>query len=310
VTGAPPRGGWSAAALLALAGMALAWGCNWSFMKLVFVEFPVWGFRGVSGVVAALTILAAAAARGGRAAIRPRRARDWRWLTIAGVLNVTIWQVTTAYGVQVLGAGHAAVLAFTMPLWSGLLAVTLLGERPGWSFAAAVAMGTGGVTLLSIRDGGFVLADLPGMALMLAAAIFWAVGTLYAKRDAPDLSVLVTTGWQLLLGSLPILALAPLLEPLAWPRASAAAWGAAAYLTFVALIVGYLCWFRLVDLLPGPSASLASLAVPATAMATGAMMLGEPFGPRETAALALLLGALTLVILLPPRNRPRAAATD
>jgi len=48
---AAPRGG-GIGALLTLAALALAWGCNWSFMKLVFAEFPIWGFRAVSGLVA------------------------------------------------------------------------------------------------------------------------------------------------------------------------------------------------------------------------------------------------------------------
>ena len=122
-TGAARSG---AGAIATLAALALAWGCNWSFMKLVFAEFPVWGFRGFSGVIAGAAVLGVAVLQTGR--VLPDGIAAWRWLTIAGVLNVTIWQVTTAYGVQLLGSGHAAVLAFTMPLWSGLIGWAALGE--------------------------------------------------------------------------------------------------------------------------------------------------------------------------------------
>ena len=299
------RGG---GALATLAALALAWGCNWPAMKLVFAEFPVWGFRGFSGVLAGLAVLAFAAWRGG--AIRPPDARAWRWLFVAGILNVTIWQVTTAYGVQLLGSGHAAVLAFTMPLWSGLLGWAVLGERIDGRFALALAMGMAGVALLSFRGGGFAAADLPGIGFMFAAAIGWALGTQYAKRGRPALPMLATTGWQLLLGSLPIVALWPMIEPLRWPQASLGAWGAGLYVTAIALVVGYISWFRLVEILPSHVASLSSIAVPATAMVSGAVLLGEALGAREIAALCLMLGALALVLVVPALLQRRRPAPD
>lgn len=294
-------------ALLTLTALALAWGCNWSFMKIVFAEFPIWGFRAMSGLIAGLAILAFAASRDRN--FWPHGGREWRWLAFASFTNVTIWQVTTAYGVQLLGSGHAAVLAFTMPLWAGLLAVLVLRERLEPRFIVALAMGTTGVALLSFRGGGFAAGDLPGIAFMFAAAIGWAIGTLHAKKGKPDLPMLATTGWQLILGSLPIFALWPAMEPVRWPQASLAAWGSAAYVTFVALIVGYVSWFRLVQILPAHIASLSSLAVPATAMVTGAIVLAEPLGPRELSALGLMLGALALVLIVPALARARAAGT-
>ena len=297
-----------AGAIATLAALALAWGCNWPAMKLVFAEFPVWWFRGFSGTAAGLAVLGIAAWRQGR--ILPRAPGSWRWLAVAGLLNVTIWQVATGYGVQLLGSGHAAVLAFTMPLWAGLIAWLAMGERVDARFGLALAMGMAGVALLSVRGGGFAAADLPGMGLMVAAAIGWALGTIHAKRGRPDLPMLATTGWQIVLGSLPIVALWPLVEPMRWPEASLGAWGAGAYVTAIALIVGYVCWFRLVEILPAHVASLSTLAVPATAMASSALLLGEPLGPRELAALALMLGALAIVLLLPALLQRRRIAPD
>ncbi|MFO0295830.1 MAG: DMT family transporter [Rhodospirillales bacterium] len=295
-----------AGALATLAALALAWGCNWPFMKIVFAEFPVWTFRGASGLTAGVAVLALARLSGGH--VRPEGARAWTWLWIAGLLNVTIWQVTTGYGVQLLGSGHAAVLAFTMPLWSGLIAWVALGEPVSGRFATALGMAMTGVALLSFRGGGFAAGDLPGIALMFAAAIAWAIGTLYAKRGRPDLPMLATVGWQIVLGSLPIALLAPLVEPLRWPQASLAAWSAAVYVTAVAMIVGYVAWFRLVGILPASVASLSTIAVPATAMLSGAVILGEALGPREIVALGLMLGALALVLILPALLSRRRAA--
>lgn len=291
------------AALATLAALAVAWGCNWAFMKIAFAELPVWGLRTWSLLGAGLIILAIARMRDPR--IMPRDAGEWRFLAIAAFFNVTIWQITVAYGVQILGSGHAAVLAFTMPLWSGLIAYLFLREQMSLRFIVALAMGMAGVILLSLRGGGFARADLPGIALMFAAAIGWAIGTLYSKSRKVSLPMLATTAWQLLLGTVPIMLLWPMIEPIAWPHASAAAWLGAAYTTFVALVVGYISWFRLVEILPAHIASLASLAAPMMAMLTGAMLLHEALGPREILALGLMLGALTLVLVIPALARAR-----
>jgi hypothetical protein len=43
-------------------------------------------------------------------------------------------------------------------------------------------------------------------------------------------------------------------------------------------------------------------------MVTGALMLGEAFGPREIVALGLMLGALALVLVLPALLQRRTTA--
>jgi len=45
-------------------------------------------------------------------------------------------------------------------------------------------------------------------------------------------------------------------------------------------------------------------------MASGALALGEPLGPREAIALLLMLGALALVLVVPALLRGSAAARN
>ncbi len=287
----------AATALLLLGALCLTWGVNWPFMKIALEEFPVWTFRSLTCVAASVVLVAIARLGGG--AFWPADAREWRRLAIAGFLNVTVWQVTVAYALQLMGSGHAAVLAFTMPLWSGLISVTLLGERLARRLVVAIGLGTAGIlVLLARRDD--ALGDSPaGIAFVLAAAISWAAGTLYLKNRRFSLPVVAATGWQLVLGTIPIVAMTPLLEPLAWPHASAAAWGSAAFVAFGAVVGGYLAWFNLVRVLPANVAGVSSLVVPVVAMLSGAMVLGEPLGWREALATALIVGALALVLLKP-----------
>ena len=287
-------------ALLLLGALCLTWGTNWPFMKIALAEFPVWTFRSLTCGVAAVVILAIARVGGG--AFWPADAREWRRLAIAGFFNVTIWQVTVAYALQLMGSGHAAVLAFTMPLWSGLISVAFLGERPSRRLVVAIGLGTAGVLALLARRTDDLGESPAGIACVLAAAIGWAIGTLYLKSRRFSLPVVAATGWQLALGAAPIVLMTPLLEPLAWPQASAAAWGSAAFVAFGAVVGGYLAWFNLVRVLPANVAGVSSLIVPVVAMLSGAIVLGEPLGWREALATALIVAALALVLLRPAKE--------
>ena len=111
------------------------------------------------------------------------------------------------------------------------------------------------------------------------------------------------TGWQVLIGSLPMLFIAPLVEGLALPHASAGAWAAFAYTTFISLVFGYFAWFKIIRIMPVHVASLSTLMVPGIGIASGALMLGEPIGLGEVAGSALIAGALSLVLFAP---RPAA----
>jgi drug/metabolite transporter (DMT)-like permease len=295
----PARAGGGALALLA--ALCIAWGTNWPMMKIALAEIPVWTFRSLTCIAASAAILLIARLRAG--AFWPRDAAEWRTLAVAGFWNVTVWQVTVAYGVQLMGSGHAAVLAFTMPLWSGLFSVLFLGEGLSRRLAAAIALGTAGVLVLVARGADAFHAGPAGPAFVLVAAIGWAIGTLYLKNRRFSLGTLAATGWQLALGSVPIVLLTPLLEPVAWPQASAAAWACVAFVAFIAIVVGYLSWFSLVKVLPANVAAVSSLAVPVVALLSGAVALGEPLGAREAVATALIVAALALALIRPDAAR-------
>jgi drug/metabolite transporter (DMT)-like permease len=290
--------------LLLLLGLAFAWGINWPFMKIVLSEIPLWTFRAWSCFAAGLMLLALARLVGGRVA---PDARDWRPLLIGALLNVLLWHVFVAVGVMKMASGHAAVLAFTMPLWSAIISVAVLGERMTRRVGLALVLGIGGIVVLLSRDFAVVGESPVGAAFMLGAAVGWAVATLYQKRQNWSIGSLAVAGWQLALGALPMFAVLPFVEGFHMPSASAAAWAAATYTTVVALVFAYFAWFKIVTLFPASIAGIGTLLTPVIGMLSGAVVLGEPFGVREVAAMLLIGSALVLVLII-PALRPRVAA--
>lgn len=68
------------------------------------------------------------------------------------------------------------------------------------------------------------------------------------------------------------------------------------YMTLVPMGLCYLTWFETLRRLPPVSASTGMLLVPVLAIFAAAIILGEPLGLRELAAIALTLGGVTLAL--------------
>jgi drug/metabolite transporter (DMT)-like permease len=54
-------------------------------------------------------------------------ADQWPRLTISAILNVALWVAVMSYALLWLPASEAVVIAYTMPVWTALLAWPLLG---------------------------------------------------------------------------------------------------------------------------------------------------------------------------------------
>ena len=67
-------------------------------------------------------------------------------------------------------------------------------------------------------------------------------------------------------------------------------------MTLVPMGLCYLTWFETLRRLPPTSASTGMLLVPVIGVVSAAFILGEPFGFREVAAMALTLGGVTLAL--------------
>jgi drug/metabolite transporter (DMT)-like permease len=285
------------AGLLLLAVLTVLWGVNWPVMKRAVTEVPVWTFRSIClfGAGAGFVLICRIAGqsfRVPRGQVRP--------LLIVSFFNVTIWHICSATGLAHLAASRAAIIAFTMPLWASLLAVPLLGERPTVYTVGGLVAGLAGMAVLLLPQYQSVLADPVGPVVMLVAAICWAIGTVALKYYRFTMPVAVLTGWQLILGGVP-LAIGALIfdrdfDPMAVSRQ---AWLATAYAVIVATLFCHWAWFKLVRRFPAVAISVGTLAIPVVGVLTSAVGLGEPLGWDALTALALVLTALFLVLILP-----------
>jgi drug/metabolite transporter (DMT)-like permease len=291
-----PRLTSSGFALLAL--VTLGWGFAWPVIKIVLAEVPPLTFRGVCLLASGAGILLIARIAGQSLRV-PRR--HWAQLLVLATSTIAGWNIFVIYGIAYLPSGRAALLGYTMPLWSTVLSVWWLGERLTARRVASLALGMAGIAVLLASDLAELARAANGVVLMLAAAMSWAVGMVLLKRFALPVPTGSLTGWMMLVGGAPIAVCAVALEHDRWRPVSTSAELGMLYSVLIAFMFCYWAWNRLVLMVPVAVSSVATLATPVIGILSGVWLLGEPLTWHEIAATACIVAAIALVIR--PRER-------
>jgi drug/metabolite transporter (DMT)-like permease len=294
------RGRPSREGILLLASLTLFWGVNWPAMKLAVMGIDPWTFRVLCLAAGGGGLLLVARLTGrGRLAI-PRA--DLKPLLVASLLNVTGWHLGTAFGLTFMGAGRASIIAFTMPVWASLFGALVLGERLTRARLAGLGLGVAGLGFLLVPELGRIGASPWGAVFMLAAAASWAAGTVAVKARRWGLDTAALSGWQLVLGGVPVLAGWLLVgRPETLLTAPWESLAGALYAMLIPMIYCYWAWFRIVAIFPASLAAIGTLAIPVIGVFSSALLTGERIGTGEIAGLALVVAALTLVLIVPAR---------
>jgi drug/metabolite transporter (DMT)-like permease len=280
------------AGLLFLAMTTVGWGLNWPVTKYILLEWPPLPARGLTGIVGALTLAAYALLRGQSLRLP---ADQRRRVLISAFLNVTVWMTVMGLALLWLPAGEAAVIAYTMPVWTAILAWPLLGERLTATRVLALVMAFAGIAAL-MGGSGFAasLIKLPGILLALCGAIGFALGTIFLKRFPIALPGATSAAWQIGIGCLPVVIIGLAFEQPSFSALSGAGWACLAYMTFVQFCVAYVCWFAALERLPASVAAIGTMAVPVIGVVVSAIALHEPLGLGQIAALVLTLAGVAL----------------
>jgi probable blue pigment (indigoidine) exporter len=273
---------------------ALGWGLNWPATKFLLEQCPPLTARGIAGVVAGLALAGIAIARGETLAVPPRlRLR----LVASALLNVSAWMGLTTLSLLWLNAGEAATLAYTMPVWAALLAWPILGEQLGLHRIVALMLGISGVAVL--LGGNVFQAEtdkLPGVAIALAAAMLFALGTVLSKRWPLVMDPIAMTAWQVGIGCTVLLAASLVLEHPHLLEMHWFGWVALSYTAVVSLGICYLMWFAALRRLEASTAAIGTLLTPIVGVLASAIALGEPLLFPQFASLALVVSGIVLAV--------------
>ncbi len=285
-------------AILALAVTILIWAYSWVVMKQALAYAGPLDFAALRYVLGALVLFAALLAT--HRSLRPPPLLP---TALIGVFQTTAFQGLEQWALLEGGAGHVALLAYTMPFWAVLLAWWWIGDRPTarhWLGLTLAAIG-----LLCIIEPWRVMGSVLSTTLAIAGGATWAAGTVLSKRmfhrHAPD--VLNLTAWQMAIGGV-LLALVAMVVP---QRAISWSWpfiGALAYSAVLASSVGWWLWSIVLERLPTTVATVSSLGVPMASVGLAWLILHEQPSAWELVGIMLVLLALIAVSGVGAKRRP------
>jgi drug/metabolite transporter (DMT)-like permease len=245
--------------VVAMVGLWLCWGSSFPAIRVMVATLPPLLASGAIFLTAGAVL----------AAPRPGvlRGLGRQQLVVAAGIGVCLLgaQGAVAVAEQYVFAGTAALLVAVIPLWVMVLAAGSSGGV-GWSAWGLV---------------------------VLAAAVSWAGGTLWASGSVSLPDPWAATVVQLLAGGLVLLVVGCLSgEPAALAPASVSArsWLALAYLVLIDSLAGFALYNWLLRAAPLALVSTYAYAVPVVAYLVGVLALGEPFHP------AVLAGAAAIVV--------------
>jgi drug/metabolite transporter (DMT)-like permease len=280
----PSRG-----ALFALPATILIWAYSWVVMKQVLAYSGPFHFAALRYLLGAAALFAALLLS--RQSLRPPPLLP---TLLIGLCQTAAFQGLEQWALLDGGAGHVALLAYTMPFWAVLLAWWLLGDRPTPRHWLGLALE--GLGLLCIIEPWRDMGSASSTMLALAGGVAWAGGTVLSKRmfhrHAP--SVLSLTAWQMLLGgvALGMIALAVPERAIEWNLAFTAG---LAYSVVLASSLAWWLWSIVLQRLSTTVASVSSLGVPIVSVLLAWLILHEQPSAMELLGIVFVLAGLVAV---------------
>lgn len=280
-----------------LAAVYFVWGSTYLAIRFALEAYPPLFFPGVRFIAAGSILMIVLRLRGQRLPTAGQVARS----AMIGFLLLNIGNGAVVYAQRDVGSALAATAVATMPLWASLCG-GIWGVWPKPMQWLGLAVGFAGIALLNL-DGDFAANPLSA-ALLIAASMSWAFGSVWSRRlDLP--SGAMSTACQMLsAGVLFLVASAAAGE--SWqlvttPKAMAAL----AYLTVFGSVVAFSAYMYLNQTVSPSLATSYAYVNPVVAVLLGALLAGELFVASELAAIVLVLSGVVLIVL---NNRaPRVA---
>lgn len=285
--------------LAILVVLTLVWGVNWPVMKLGVTHYPPLTFRALS-MWLGLPVLGLAMVFMKVPFRIPRQ--HWRELFWLAATNMFVWHVCIILALRTLSSGRAAILGYTMPIFSAVLGALLFASplgRRGWIGVSAAALG---VTLLLWHELTHLAGRPVGVLLALTAAAFWALGTQTLRRTRMEVPALTISFWMTVMTAVLMATLSVTFETPQWRMPDTGETWAILYNAVLIFGFAHAAWTFLAKTLPPVASTLSVMMIPVLGVFSGAVWLREPVHWQDWAAVLLMVVAIASVLW--PARRP------
>jgi drug/metabolite transporter (DMT)-like permease len=287
---------------------------------LLIAPFFLWGTAMVAmkGVMSDTTPLFLAAVRIVPAGVlvaaailgksQPQGWRAWLWILLFALVDGTLFQGFLAEGLARTSAGLGSVTIDSQPLIVALLSCWLYQERIGWRGWLGLGLGIIGIGAIGLPEAwiGAFLGGEPqnvyfgqlfedGVWLMLLASISMAMGTVMMPKISQYVDPVVATGWHMILGGLPLLAMSATWESQQWVNIDGWGWCALAYSTVFGSAIAYGLFFFFASKGNLTSLSALTFMTPVFALLFGNLFLAEVLTSVQWSGVSIALLGIWLI---------------
>jgi len=267
-----------------LVANAAVWGSSYMFIKVALDDFSEGAIVCLRTALGAALLLAFAARRGVLGHIRPRV----RWVLVIAFVQVVVPFLLITYGENHISSSLTAILISVVPIYTALLALRFdAAERShGWALVGVV-IGIVGVVMLFGLDLSGSRAELAGGAMMLGAALCYAISWLLVKHKMAGAAPEAMAGATMLVAAVVTLPLLVASPPAATPSLSAV--GSMIALGAGGTGIAFILFYTLIADVGPARAAIVSYVAPAFSIAYGVVLLGESLTLAAAAGLLLIL---------------------
>lgn len=234
------------------------------------------------------------------------KAEHWRTSFIVGTLLLLGGNGGVVFAQHYISSSLAALLVATEPFWIVLLGwLWLKGTRPNLKVALGLVIGFLGVWLLisgQTASGAGSTANstmqIISTIAIIAAALSWAVGSIYGLRAPVPKSALLTAGMQMISGGA-VLLLVSLISG-EWSKfdiakVSSNSWFGLVYLIIFGSLVGFTAYSWLLKNAPPAMVATYAYVNPVIAVFLGWLIAGESFTGQMLVGAGVIVGSVMLI---------------
>lgn len=276
--------------------LSTIWGSTWLFIKVGLEDLPPFTFAALRFAVAIVVLLPLLILRRVRL---PRTGTDWWLMVYTGFLTFTVAYGLVFWGEQHVSSGLAALLFSTFPLFGMVIAhFHLPEERMTWMKVVGAMLGILGVGLVFSNQMSVAGTEaLWGGIGIVIAALAAAYADIMIKLRGGHLDTTLLTLVQMVAGSLPLVAIATLVERSAdtfhW---TPLALFSIAYLAVIGSALAFVLLYWLIRHMEVTKTMLITLVTPLIAVLLGIVFLDEQLTWRTTFGGAAIISGIGLVV--------------
>jgi drug/metabolite transporter (DMT)-like permease len=297
--------------LLAFACVYLVWGSTYGAIHIAALHIAPPLVGALRTLISSAILCVFCVARG--ISLRVSRRAAWQ-LALVGILFMSVNNVLLVWAETMVASGYASLVIAMIPIMVALIETALPGGETlnlrGWlgTFLGAIGM----LALLwpslhratGAASGNSDARTLAGFAVLVVAALAFAVGSVLSRRFRFQVDSFAATAWQLGAASVVNFAIATAggnFRTAQWTRPGVLA---IVYLAFFGSVIGLTAYVYLLKNVPVTKVSTYAFVNPVIAVLLGVSIFHEHLAPAEIAGSGLILFAVATVIL----SRTKAVA--